>query len=76
MPGCHPGLLFQVFPAGIPWVYRPLLPFDPNCVVTGNLVFIFGTFKKPTLQRREGKQARYLVGGSGYLKMLRESKAV
>lgn len=55
MPGCHPGLLFQVFPVTIPGVYRSLLPFDPNSVVTGNLVFIFGTLKKATLQRRKKK---------------------
>lgn len=56
MPGCHPGFLFQVFPVGISRIHRPLLPFDPNCIVTGNLIFIFGTFKKATLQRKEGKQ--------------------
>lgn len=48
MPGCHPGFLFHVFPVTVPRFYNSLLPFDPNSVVTGNLVFIFGTLKKAT----------------------------
>lgn len=50
MPGCHPRLLFQVFPVSISRVFHSLLPCDPNCIVTGNLVFIFGTLEKATLR--------------------------
>lgn len=74
MPGCHPGLLFQVFPVTIPRVCCSLLPFDPNSVVTGNLVFIFGSLKKATLQRREGKTKSIFCLGKGYLKAFSESE--
>lgn len=56
MPGCHPGLLFQVFPGTIPRIYCSLLLFDPNRTVAGNLVFIFGTLKKATLQKKTNKK--------------------
>lgn len=55
MPGCHPGLLIQVFPVSIPKLYCSLLPFDANSIITGNRIFIFGTLKKATLQRGRGE---------------------
>lgn len=55
MPGCHPWFLFQVFPVTNPRIYRSFFPCDPNRAVTGNLVFIFGTIKKATLQKKKGK---------------------
>ena len=78
VPGCHPGLLFQVFPVTVPRAYRSLLPFDPNSAVTGNLVFILGSLKEATLQRRNGGDKKsnnvLFVGGKGYLKTFRERK--
>lgn len=68
VPGRHPGLLFQVFPVTVPRAYRSLLPFDPNCAVTGNLVFILGSLKEATLQGRKGKRQKSnnaLFGGGG-----------
>lgn len=58
VPGRHPGLLFQVFPVTVPRAYRSLLPFDPNCAVTGNLVFILGSLKEATLQGRKGEKTK------------------
>lgn len=77
VPGRHPGLLFQVFPVTVPRAYRSLLPFDPNCAVTGNLVFILGSLKEATLQGRNGEdksQTMLCSGGGGYLKTFRERK--
>ena len=68
VPGRHPGLLFQVFPVTVPRAYRSLLPFDPNCAVTGNLVFILGSLKEATLQGRNGEdksQTMLCSGGGG-----------
>lgn len=48
MPGCHPGLLFHIFPVTIPGFYSSFLPFDANSVVTWNLVFIYSSLKKAT----------------------------
>lgn len=76
MPGCHPWLLFQIFPFTIPRVYSSLFTFDPNSIVTGNLLFIFGTLKKATLWKRQGKQNQYFLAERGYLKVLRECKEV
>lgn len=76
MPGCHPGLLFQVFPFTISRVYHSLLPFDPNCIVTGNLVFIFGTLKKATLGRKEEREnkSQHFSARKGKLEKVGQSK--
>lgn len=73
MPSCHPRLLFHFVPVAIPRVDRSLLPPDPNCAVTGNLVFEFGSLKKATLQR-EGKNT-LKEGKKSILKAFKESKA-
>lgn len=79
VPGRHPGLLFQVFPVTVPRAYRSLLPFDPNCAVTGNLVFILGSLKEATLQGRKGektkvKQCSVRGGGRLFKDIPRERK--
>lgn len=48
MPSCHPGFLFHIFRFTSFSVHVPLLSFDPDCIITGNLVFIFGPLKKAT----------------------------
>lgn len=63
MPGCHPGLLFHSFPVSVPRVYCSFFPFDADGAVTGNLIFIFGSLKKATLQRGDGGGGQFLVGG-------------
>ena len=52
LPAPGPGLLLQVLPVVLlSGSAVPHLPLDPHGVVTGNRVFVFGTFKKATLQR-------------------------
>lgn len=79
VPGRHPGLLFQVFPVTVPRVYRSLLPFDPNCAVTGNLVFILGSLKEATLQGRKGEKTKVkqcsVRGGKRLFKDIPREKA-
>lgn len=65
MPSCHPRLLFHFVPVAIPRVDRSLLPPDPICAVTGNLVFEFGSLKKATLQRSSGEKRKYILWGRG-----------
>lgn len=75
MPSRHPWLPLQVVPVIVPCVYRSVVPSDPNCAVTGNLVSEFGALKKATLQRSKRKKMIILAGGGSYLKAFKESKA-
>lgn len=60
MPGCHPVLLLHIIPAAVARSGRPLIPFDTNSVVTGNCSFVLGSLEEATLQRRRGREARWV----------------
>ena len=60
LPAPGPGLLLQVLPVVLlSGSAVPHLPLDPHGVVTGNRVFVFGTFKKATLQRMNKVMINY-----------------
>lgn len=73
MPGCHPVLLFHVFPVTISRRSCSLLPLDANRVVTGNLIFIFGSLKEATLQREENNHC-LVWGGENLFRDIQEKE--